>query len=112
MLFMISRSGLCAVLLLPKGPAAALRPPRYALWAYDQCSPPFSLLPLRLILPDCAQSHAKPQQADHSQRKALQKLLCRLAGSGHQKRRRALAAAQQKCSQPGGTQLAGADAAR
>ena len=43
---------LCAVLLLPKGPAAALRPPRYALWAYDQCSPPFSLLPLRLILPD------------------------------------------------------------
>ena len=47
-----SRSGLCAVLLLPKGPAAALRPPRYALWAYDQCSPPFSLLPLRLILPD------------------------------------------------------------
>lgn len=52
MLFMISRSGLCAVLLLPKGPAAALRPPRYALWAYDPCSPPFSLLPLRLILPD------------------------------------------------------------
>lgn len=45
-------AGLCAVLLLPKGPAAALRPPRYALWAYDQCSPPFSLLPLRLILPD------------------------------------------------------------
>lgn len=46
-----SCSSLCAVLALPPGQTALLRPPRYALWAFDRCSPVYSLLPLRLILP-------------------------------------------------------------
>ena len=51
MFFAAGAARLRAVLVLPRGQAKAVRPAQYSLWAFDRFSPPYSLLPLRLILP-------------------------------------------------------------